>query len=340
MLRHCQLPQVNWKEYFFVKEGTPVAYAKHNVEIARSGDILSASLVLDNLQGVKEVTWNFADSQAAGIPYVRLIEAALTDKLKDKASIRVTGDQITVTFNEEMVFDRAEIVNVKVKVKVQDKLFYPIGYINPSATIVDANGQTVKLLNGGNRFLLKPKFNRVQGYILPEGYLVEDGSYAGYRDWSKVGATLRVTNGDYSLDATSLISSGRFNIEPLPLSKDAYTFEMKIPGHFATKQNEKFGFEYKGQLYGKSSTIRLLLVAGDVNQDNVIDVKDAIAIQDAWNTNNRAADINFDSIVNVADIKFVQKNYLQQNTDVPNTPAPVTTLNGKTLDSILKELGL
>ncbi|GGI15783.1 S8 family serine peptidase [Gottfriedia solisilvae] len=331
--------QANWKEYVFVKEGTPVAYAKHNVELARSGDILSASLVLDNLEGVKEATWNFDDAQAAGIPYVNLVDAALTDKLKDKASIQVTGNKIKVTFKEAMVFDRTEIVNVKVK--VQDKFFYPIGYINPSTTIVDANVQTVKLLNAGKRFQLKSRFNRVQGNVIPEAFLDEGQTYTGYRDWSKVGATLHVTNGEYSVDASSMIqSSNRFNIEPLPLSKDAYTFEVNVPGHFVTKQTEKFGFEYKGELYGKSDSININLVAGDVNQDNVIDVKDAIAIQDTWNTNNRAADINFDGVVSDKDIKFVQKNYLKQNQDVENGSAPVEILNGKTLESILKELGL
>ncbi|UOY94213.1 S8 family serine peptidase [Ectobacillus sp. JY-23] len=327
--------QANWKEYFFVKEGTPVTYAKHNVEQARSGDILSAALVLDNLQGVKEATWSFPN----GIQHVSLVSADLADKFKGKASIQVNGNQIKVTFNEATVFDRAEIVNVKVK--VQDQLFYPIGYINPTATIVDANGQTVSLLNGGKRFLLKPKFNRLQGSLIPEGFLVEGENYQGRRDWSKVGATFKVTNGQYSLDASNIMDgSGRFNIEPLPLNENPYTFEVTVPGHFSTKKKQKVGFEYKGEMYGKSDSINISLVAGDVNQDNVIDVKDAIAVQEAWNTNNRAADINFDGIANAKDIKFVQKNYLKQNPTALDAPAPITELNGKTLESILKELGL
>ncbi|XRG78496.1 S8 family serine peptidase [Rossellomorea sp. GAMAL-10_SWC] len=331
--------QANWKEYYFIKEGTPVSYAKHNVELARSGDILSASLVLDNLQGVKEATWNFDDAQAADVPYVNLVEASLTDKFKDKATIQVTGNKIKVTFKEAIVFDRAEIVNVKVK--VQDQLFYPIGYINPSANIVDANGQAVKLLNAGKRFQLKPRFNRVQGNIIPEGYLVEGQSYTGYRNWTKVGATMKVTNGAYNLDATNLISSGgRFNIEPLPLNKDAYTFEVNVPGHFITKETKKFGFEYKGELYGKTDSINVNLVGGDVNQDNVIDVQDALYVQTNWGTNNRNADINFDGTVNAKDFAFIEKNYLQQNPSVQNAPTPKTIYNNQTLETIKSQLGL
>ncbi|PEL08097.1 S8 family serine peptidase [Bacillus sp. AFS017336] len=332
--------QANWKEYYFVKEGTPVSYAKHNVELARSGDILTASLVLDNLQGVKEATWNFDDAQAAGIPYVNLVEASLTNKFKDKASIQVNGNQVKVTFNKSMVFDRTEVVNVKVK--VQDQLFYPVGYINPSANIVGADGKAVKLLNAGKRFQLKSKFNRVQGNIIPEGYLVEDGSYTGYRDWTKVGATMKVTNGEYILDATKLIANGgRYNIEPLPLNKDAFTFEVNVPGHFITKVTNKFGFEYKGELYGKAySTINAKLIAGDVNQDNVIDIQDALYVQTYWGTNKRSADINFDGTVDAKDFAFVEKNYLQQNPSVQNAPTPKKKYKNATLETIKSELGL
>ncbi|MEH7451077.1 S8 family serine peptidase [Gottfriedia acidiceleris] len=331
--------QANWKEYYFVKEGTPVSYVKHNLELARSGDILSASLVLDNLQGVKEAIWNFDDAQAAGVPYVNLVEASLTDKFKDKATIQVTGNKIKVTFKEAMIFDRAEIVNVKVK--VQDELFYPIGYINPSANIVDANGQSVKLLNAGKRFQLKPRFNRVQGNIIPEGYLVEGQSYTGYRDWTKVGATMKVTNGAYNLDTTNLISSGgRFNIEPLPLSNDPYTFEVNVPGHFIMKETQKFGFEYKGELYGKADSINVNLIGGDVNQDNVIDVQDALYVQTYWGTNKRSADINFDGKVDAKDFAFIEKNYLQQNPTVQNAPTPKKIYKNQTLETIKSQLGL
>ncbi|MFB7138162.1 S8 family serine peptidase [Gottfriedia sp. NPDC056225] len=333
--------QANWKEYYFVKEGTPVAYAKHNVELARTGDILTASLVLDNLQGVKEATWNFDDAQAVGIPYVNLVEASLTDKFKDKANIQVTGNKIKVTFKDGISFDRSEVV--KVKVKVQDKVFYPIGYINPSTTIVDANGQTVKLLNAGKRFQLKPRFSRVQGNIIPEGYMVqEEGQipYLGSRDWTKVGATIKVTNGSYSLDATNLISRGKFNLEPLALSKDAYTFDVNVPGHFITKQSQNFGYEYNGQLYGKSSSISINLIGGDVNQDNVIDIQDALYVQTYWGTNKRSADINFDGTVDAKDFAFVEKNYLLQNPSVQNAPTPKKKFKNATLETIKSELGL
>ncbi|RBP07902.1 S8 family serine peptidase [Rossellomorea aquimaris] len=329
--------QAKWKEYFFLKEGTPVTYAKHNVETARSGDILTASLVLDNLDGVKEATWSFDNS---GIQHVYLVEAALTNEVEDYASIEVDGNQVKVKFDENKAFDQIEVVDVKVK--VQDELFYPIGFIKPTAKIINENNEEQTLLSAGNRYNLKPRFNRVQGNLIPEGYLVESGGFAGYRDWAKVGASIKVTNpSGYELNASDLFNgNARFEIEPLPLSNDAYTFEVNVPGHFITKYDKAFGFEYKGTLYGKSDTIGISLVGGDVNQDHVIDIHDAIAIQEAWGTDERAADINFDTVVNEKDLSFVEKNYLQQNEDATNPPAPTDSWNGKTLESIKKELGL
>ncbi|WP_404444535.1 S8 family serine peptidase [Sutcliffiella horikoshii] len=330
--------QARWREYFFVKEGTPTAYAKHNVDTARSGDVVTAQLVLDNLEGIKEATWIFAP--ISGDKHVHLLEAKLADELTGKAELAVNGDQIKVTFQESHLFDKKEVVEVKVK--VQDEFFYPIGYIKPTASIINSNNERVEVLNGGNRFNLKPTFNRVQGYVTPEGFLVEGGNYAGYRDWKKVGASVKFTNSNgEGFDASNMFDGNtRFTMEKLPLSKDPYTLEVNVPGHFLTLSEELIGFEYKGTLYGKSTTVRTQLIAGDVNQDNVIDIHDAIAIQQAWKTDNRAADINFDGVVDEKDIKFVEKNYLLQNKHVENAPAPTESVDGKTLEVILKELGL
>ncbi len=77
-----------------------------------------------------------------------------------------------------------------------------------------------------------------------------------------------------------------------------------------------------------------------MNQDGVIDIHDALEIKKVWETDNRAAHINWDGIVDATDIKFVQSNYLKVNPYVTNSPTPVDQVNGKTLEDILKELGI
>jgi hypothetical protein len=117
--------------------------------------------------------------------------------------------------------------------------------------------------------------------------------------------------------------------------------EIKIPGHFEVHSKQHIGFEYKGKLFGKNHYVNPIdITAGDVNQDQVIDVLDAIEIQKAWKTDNRSADINFDGTVDAKDIAFVQKNYQLQNKFVENPPAPKEKHDGKTLESILEELGV
>ncbi|MBO9130999.1 hypothetical protein J7Q84_15120 [Bacillus sp. 165] len=99
-------------------------------------------------------------------------------------------------------------------------------------------------------------------------------------------------------------------------------------------------------LIGKYASLgNTYIVAGDVNKDNVIDVMDALTIQENWGTNNRAADINFDGIVNEKDIRFVQTNYLKQNSTLEflqpgASPEAKKKYKGHTLESILRELGV
>lgn len=49
-----------------------------------------------------------------------------------------------------------------------------------------------------------------------------------------------------------------------------------------------------------------------MNQDDVIDIRDALAIQQAWNKSERASDINFDGVVNEKDMQYVVNNYLSK----------------------------
>ncbi|MFD4707721.1 dockerin type I domain-containing protein [Gottfriedia sp. NPDC058432] len=77
--------------------------------------------------------------------------------------------------------------------------------------------------------------------------------------------------------------------------------------------------------------------AGDVNNDNVVDILDAIYITSKLNTNVRNADINFDG--KVEDLDYVKRNYLMQNPDVSGKIKPVTKYKGKTLDDYIKPLG-
>ncbi|MCP3741886.1 S8 family serine peptidase [Rossellomorea sp. BNER] len=329
------------KQYYFVQEGTAVTYAKSEEVEANTGDTVHAKLVLDNLNEASKAEWTFGEIW--GVKSVELVDAKLTDSFADKATLKVDGDKVTVQFDEASgALDHSEVVEVTLK--VQDEQYIQQAEINPTVEVTNINNGTVSVLNAGDKIKISPQFNRVYGNVLPEGFFVgsEGSEYLDKKDWSKVGASVKLmdTKGN-EFDASSSIDNARYTIEKLPLSKDPYTLEMKVPGHFVTKSEEQIGFEHNGKLIGMNHGVNPInLTAGDVNQDNVIDVLDAIDIQEAWKTDNRAADINFDGTVDSKDIKYVQSNYLKQNGHVENAPEPKEEYDGNTLESILEDLGV
>ncbi|MGE8203891.1 S8 family serine peptidase [Heyndrickxia sp. NPDC080065] len=332
------------KEYLFVKEGTPVTYATSDTTFAKTGETVKAKIVLDNLKDVNKAVWTFGDYY--GMKTVQLVDAKLTDQFSDNATIDVKGDNVTVQFKQPSgTFDHTAVAEVTLK--VQDKDFYAFGKIDPTVSVTNANNEKINVLNGSYTFKVSPQFAQANGYITPEGFYVGDrengGGYIDKKDWAKSGVTVKIIDSKGTeFDGTSSINdSGQYKFNMLPLSKDLFTVEMKVPGHFLTKSKVKISYEHNGQLFGRSQFISALdIIAGDVNQDGVIDILDAIEIQKAWKTNNRAADINFDGVVDEKDMEYVIKNYQKQNKNIDNPPKPQTKYKGKTLETILAELGM
>lgn len=331
------------KNYYFVKEGTPVTYPTSETAEVNTGGMIKAMMILDNVQDVAKVDWNFFDPY--GYKNLELIDVKLADAYVDKAKVDLKGDHVTVEFQQPSgAFDQQAVAEVTFK--VADDLFFTHGYINPTVTVTDGNNKTIRVVNAPYTVKINPQFSVVDGTIGPEGFFVGDPDWDGYmskKDWTKVGASVNLigSNG-HVYDATSSIdSNGKFNIKKLPISKVPYIVELKAPGHFLTKVEAPAGIIKDGKVYGINFSLYMTrLTAGDANQDGAIDVLDALAVQKAWKTADRAADINFDGVVDEKDMAFIQKNYLKQNQDVENAPEPKKNADGKTLEIILAELGI
>ncbi|MED1862383.1 S8 family serine peptidase [Fictibacillus nanhaiensis] len=327
------------KNYYFVKEGTPVSYTKSKKVPVKTGDAVKATVVLDNLNDLTKAEWNFNNSSFAA---VSLIDAKLTDAFKDKATIVVKDGIVTVEFKDGSgTLDHAELVEVTLK--VNDDYYATRAAVAPIVKVTDNNANTSTVLQAQFSWKVKPQFSTANGYVTPEGFENEAGTVTERRDWTKVGGTVQIIDakGNAHDPSTRIADNGQYKYDKLPLQKEAFTVEMRVPGHFLTKEELYIGFEHKGELYAQSRFITALDVkAGDVNQDNVIDIHDAIEIQNAWGTGKRAADINFDGKVDAKDMKFVQKNYLLQNQHIDDTPSPRKKYQGKTLETILVELGI
>ncbi|WP_179292746.1 S8 family serine peptidase [Bacillus sp. 7884-1] len=204
----------------------------------------------------------------------------------------------------------------------------------PQMTINNKFGQGINII---------PTYSILEGGFLPDGFIPSYSIWLDPKmDFSKVGAEVYIIGGTDGkrYDAT-INSAARFSVPNLPLLDQSYEIVIKIPGHFErhVKVDEMVD-AYDGMDAGKLKYFYYATMrAGDVNNDNVIDILDAVYITEKLNTNDRAADINFDGIVDTKDLQYVKKNYLMVNPDASVNKQPVTRYKGKVLEDYIKPLG-
>jgi hypothetical protein len=204
----------------------------------------------------------------------------------------------------------------------------------PQMTINNKFGQGINIL---------PTYSILEGGFLPDGFIPGNSIWLDpKKDYSKVGAEVYIIGGKDGkrYDAT-INSAARFSVSNLPLLDQSYEIVIKIPGHFErhVKVDEMVD-TYDGMDTGKLKYYYYAIMrAGDVNNDNVIDILDAVYITNKLNTNDRAADINFDGIVDWKDLQYVKRNYLMVNPDSTDHIQPVTRYKGNNIDYYIKPLG-
>ncbi|MGG0178203.1 S8 family serine peptidase [Gottfriedia acidiceleris] len=130
---------------------------------------------------------------------------------------------------------------------------------------------------------------------------------------------------------------------PMPAGSKPYNVTMKMPGHFtyygtlAMNNSGQFGYSAGGNY----SVPGALMLAGDVNGDDVIDMRDIQAESTAYNayvatpsTYTRAADFNFDGAIDYTDFEYIVKNFGKYNTTAPNAAALPGTIVSTTSSAI------
>ncbi|WP_129688264.1 S8 family serine peptidase [Gottfriedia acidiceleris] len=330
------------KNFYFVKAGTPYGYMKSDKTNVKMGDTVNATLVLNNVDKLKSAEWTLTN---IGNNF-EIVDAKANNALANYGTSVVSVETTGNTSKVKLTMDGTQTVSgntpaINLTLKVKDTAAFIVSAaVNPTITYTNELGNKITLSSAGIEWQVQSTFSELSGSI--RGYAVL------LKDYTKLGASLRLIDANGTVyDGTSTIGrNGDYRISKLPITDKPFTWEMKLPGHFMMKRQVQIGVEKNGTILGQSrlyytgmaGTFYEFAVPGDVNQDNVIDVQDALAIQKAWNTNNRDADINFDGIVDAKDMKFVIDNYLKQNRDVDNSPAPIQQIDGKTLQDILKDL--
>lgn len=326
------------KNYYFVKSGTPYGYVKSDNLKVKMGDTVSATLYLNNVKNLKAAEWTLSNiGQSFEVLEAKPNQSLtnLTNNGAPEVSVETIGNTSKVKMN--MVNSTQVSGNftaIDLKLKVKDTVFVTSAVVNPTIAYTNDEGIKTSISSAGVECEIQSTFSEIFGPLKAEGL-------AYNANWTKVGATIQLIGVDevkYDGSA-SLVSYGDYRISKLPITDKPFIWELKLPGHFTMKRELQIGVEKKGIIWGQMlQYFSDRAIAGDVNQDDVIDILDAQKIQAAWNSSDRAADINYDGVVNLNDMQFVEKNYLIQNPDAINPPAPLDQIVGKKLEDILKEL--
>ncbi|WP_163100099.1 S8 family serine peptidase [Peribacillus alkalitolerans] len=323
------------RNYYFVKAGTPYGYMKTDNMKVKMGDTVSAALVLNNIDKLKTAEWTLSNIGQS----FEIVEVKADDKLSEFGASQVTVETTGNTSKVKLTMEgtvSGDIPAIQLTLKVKDSVFASSAAVNPTVLYTNELGNRISLSSAGMEWMIQPTFSEVYGTLRAE-------AIAYNADWRKLGASIQLIdeNGTKYDGSSSVAIFGDYRISKLPITDKPFVWELSVPGHFKMTRELPVGVEKKGVLWGQLLqyfNFNERSVAGDVNQDDVIDIKDAQAIQQAWNSNDRAADINYDGKVDAKDMEYVVKNYLKQNLDSDNPPVPVEQVDGKSLQDILIEL--
>ncbi|WP_299742471.1 S8 family serine peptidase [uncultured Rossellomorea sp.] len=341
--------------YDLIKKGTPYAKltsSKSDVKYGESMTLHLSSHHTSILGGTFDVRYDnsvyegfdvtiseelraFADEHEVEI----VIEANDSVVSGSRTTIPVT---LTVSgeLNEEIP-NGMNLLDIQVNVKqtpdTYKKWIYPIELTKSEVT--SSNGETTIIRSFGKGVNILPTHSQLEGGFLPEGFT--DGVW--FRpglDMSSVGAKVSLSDQAGNVRDGSINRGARYTFKELPVTDEEYDIKITLPGHFTRHATvSHLEDEFNGEPTGRMTYIFYAEIqAGDVTQDDVIDVMDAIEVQKHFGTDHRAADINYDGNVDKTDLQYIIDNYLVQNPDVPHPPAAKTEMDGKTLDDIVAEL--
>ncbi|UPM56540.1 Fn3-like domain-containing protein [Gottfriedia acidiceleris] len=343
----------NMLEVTFVSENLPYYYLKANKQTVTTGDTVNYSIRSNNVKNLKTTKINLkVDPNLATIQNVLVNDAVKQygDANVSVSSVPTSVGTLLYTFTFTYNGTKAlpeDLLLFNFDLKTANKWLkgMPFDWNTITASTIDqSNVETSNVYTFMETYNKKLTYSRVEGTLRLEGTVDPTTGQQNYAlDESKIGAKVTVTSydGKTMVDAPIYNQNGQYTAEGLKADLKPYTVKVDVPGHFTMYRKMNLADEVRGELVGKRMVWNLTqAAAGDVNKDNVIDILDAIAVQTYWGTNKATADFNFDKVVDKKDMYYIVKNFGLQNSTVDNSPKPKTTYKGKTLDNILKDLGL
>lgn len=317
--------------------------ATPNKQDIKMGETVTYTLTMNNANKLKEQTFTFDylgeyfDITGVAVNSESQNKVTVTDKeLSGSGTLKKHSIQVSAKDAAQGIDGN---ISVDVTMKVKDNLYYDAE--------LDLKNLTSSYINTENATTYVPGLS-VESYVVPTFSEVIVSSLAEgipkTADYTKVGASATVTDKNNQQYKGTVANTGgeghpMATISKLPVTSEEFKYHLHVPGHFEVSRPFTV-FKQDGETIRGEHDAKLTatLVAGDVNRDQVIDIMDAVFMEENWKTNKRSADINFDGTVDMKDFAFIEKNFLLVNKTAMNPPKPKEKYKGKTLESIKKEL--
>ncbi|MBM7587949.1 subtilisin family serine protease [Bacillus pakistanensis] len=331
------------KVVYYAREGAQYVFAQPDKESYKMGDKITYTFYANNLEKAHDFSMNFYYSDK----YLdEPVNFKLADGLPEGSELvdtttkpGTTKSVIDISIPGEGVSGDVALFEMTVDTNADE--FRPVYAPIFSNSTMQVNGSS-RLTTKIGAHPIYPMFSKVDaGFLGAEGLLTDAGKFDYSRDYTEVGAAISVEDAKGNSYPGRLESNGRVYFDKLPLTETKYTVVIDIPGHYTTFTPLEVGRNEGGIDIGESIGYRTAVSKpGDINKDNAIDIHDAILVEKHWGTDYRNTDINFDGTTDKKDFKLLEKYYLSENDFVLDTPDPQSEANGKTIDTIKKDLGI
>ncbi|EPD49654.1 hypothetical protein HMPREF1210_03101 [Paenisporosarcina sp. HGH0030] len=349
--------------YTFLKEGTEYTTSSYDKTSVKVGDNVTMTLSLNNVKQLVSGEFNLQVHNIFKFANVKLnnsvkkyakekgLQVSLHEPVvKESSSWNSLKIGASITGNAYRGLDGdMPFLDVTFKVVNDEYYNYTPGFLVQKSSY-KKSGQTTDTAIPyyySEYFTIISKHTQVYGNITPEAFYISagpgQGEYLKKADYSKIGAQVYALSRSGKKYPGTINNKGAYTINDIPASDQEYSVVVEIPGHLKAIQKFIPGYNEKGELRGQAIRITQRNLAGDLNGDKMIDILDIQSVVDAYGMKDSSIvpqDINQDGVVDEADVRLIEKNFLTKGPDAPANKQPKEMIGKKGLEYFLRLIGL
>ncbi|MEG0307578.1 MAG: S8 family serine peptidase, partial [Clostridium sp.] len=348
--------------YFFVKEGAPYTSVTLDKGEMQEGEDITATIKVNNVTGSSfdaklEYFWSFEINDIKINEELQKILDA--NKYKVKIEKEITGDVNRYLNLKLDVVDKDGIpVNISGDIALLDVEFNLVSdeenefykeYIQcKEMSVKDKDGNNVEISYNGTYegVMIKQKTSSIRVQQMGQGFydVIDTG-----RDTSQLDKYIWIEDGEGNkYDLKYIERNQEYYLSNIPASAKELRVVSSMPGHFKKVGRFVPSRELNGELLGKSyymagSEYYRPVWGGEVNDDGVIDILDALEVEKYYghkvDYTKNPVDFNFDGIVDVYDMDYIVNNFTAYNEQIVDRNEPLMSYEGRNLGDILKSVG-